>query len=251
MTPLRKKERSVYLAGEPEIVREFGEVCAASGFAVICAPGPRGSSSLPAGFRKTSAVPGSILLAAELTNTDRDRKRKNLTTLDASLPARIPLLTSAVTVTAGEQASWIQRPSRLVGFGAFPTLLGGPLVEVTVPLRTGQFSLDLAREFFARIGKEVSVVQDRVGLVMPRILCMLINEACFALTENIASPGDIDTAMKLGTNYPRGPVEWANLIGIGQVVSVLEALRNGTGEERYRLAPLLHQMSVGSGSWNK
>ncbi len=249
MTVLRSKRKSVYLAGEPEIVREFGEVCAAAGFGVICAPGPRGSSPLPPGFRRSAAVPVTVLAAAELTNTDRERKKKNLATLDTSLPARIPILTSAVTVTAGEQATWVRRPSRLIGFGAFPTLLGGPLVEVTVSLRTEQSSLELARQFFRQIGKEVSVVQDRVGLVMPRILCMLINEACFALTENIASPRDIDTAMKLGTNYPRGPVEWANLIGIGQVVSVLEALRKGTGEERYRLAPLLQQMSIEPGSW--
>lgn len=251
MTTHRERGKSVYVTGETELVREFGTRCAASGFAVVCAPGQKGAPPLPPGFRKSAAVPGSVMLAVELTNTDPARKRINLSMLDASLPARVPILTSAVTVTAGEQASWIQRPSRLVGFGAFPSLLGGPLVEVSVPAATDQAALDLTRQFFGKIGMEPSVVQDRAGLVMPRILCTLINEAFFALTENVANPRDIDTAMKLGTNYPRGPVEWANLIGIRQVVSVLEALRRETGEERYRLAPLLQQMSRDPGTWIK
>jgi 3-hydroxybutyryl-CoA dehydrogenase len=245
MTAARK---SVYLAGEPELVREFGEICAAAGYGVVCPPWPRGAPPLPAGFRKgAGGPPASVVAAAELTNTDPAKKRKNLSRIDAALPERVPLLTSAVTVSAGEQSGWVRRPSRLVGFGAFPTLLGGKLVEVTVSPSTAIPRLDLARQFFNGIGKEISVVQDRVGLVMPRILCSLINEAFFALTENIASPRDIDTAMKLGTNYPRGPVEWANLIGIRQVTAVLEALRAATGEERYRLAPLLQQMSNETG----
>ena len=125
------------------------------------------------------------------------------------------------------------------------------MLEVTASLRTDAASIAAAGSFLAGLGKETAVVQDRVGLVMPRILCMVINEACFALTEQIAQPSDIDTAMKLGTNYPKGPLEWANLIGIRQVVSVLEALRTATGEERYRVAPLLYQMSFESGPWKK
>lgn len=87
-------------------------------------------------------------------------------------------------------------------------------------------------------------------MVMPRILCMLINEAAFALMENIATPADIDTAMKLGTNYPFGPVEWADRIGIRTVVSILDAIYRETGEERYRTAPLLRHMAVGTRWWN-
>ena len=73
---------------------------------------------------------------------------------------------------------------------------------------------------------------------------MLINEAAFALMEEIASPADIDLAMKTGTGYPRGPIEWAGKIGIGQVVSVIRALHGELGEERYRLAPLLQMMAT-------
>ncbi len=250
MSVARVKTPSVHLSGDPELVREFGDLCVAAGFSVVCPPG-RGPTPAPPGFRKSASIPPSVTLGAELTNTDPARKRKNLAALDASLPARVPILTSAVTVSVGEQASWVQRPGRLIGFGAFPTLLGGPLAEVSVSLSTGTTSLETVGAFFRRLGKEVTVVQDRVGLVMPRILCSLINEAFFALTERIAAPGDIDTAMKLGTNHPRGPVEWANLIGIGQIVSTLNALKTSTGEERYRVAPLLLQMSLEPKTWKK
>jgi 3-hydroxybutyryl-CoA dehydrogenase len=76
-------------------------------------------------------------------------------------------------------------------------------------------------------------------MVMPRILCMLINEAYFAMMEGVADDAAIDTAMKLGTNYPRGPVEWARKIGLVHVVAVLHALQGYFGEDRYRCAPLL------------
>lgn len=251
MTASRKARGGVYITGEPDLVQEFGALCAGAGLRVVCAPPPRGSAPPYRGFRTSASVPRGTPVAVELTNADLARKKRNLTLLDAALPGGVPILSSAVTVTAGEQASWIQRPRRLVGIGAFPTLLGGNVLEMTASLRTDDASVAAASEFLAGIGKEVSVVQDRVGLVMPRILCTIINEACFALTEQIATPADIDTAMKLGTNYPRGPVEWANSIGIGQVVAVLRALRDATGEERYRLAPLLLQMSVDSGPWKR
>ena len=78
---------------------------------------------------------------------------------------------------------------------------------------------------------------------------MLINEASFALMENVAHPQDIDTAMKLGTNYPFGPIEWADKIGIPEVISVLEALYGDLKEERYRIAPLLRQLGTGKAWW--
>jgi 3-hydroxybutyryl-CoA dehydrogenase len=251
LTHPRRSPKGVYIAGEPELVREFGALCSAAGMPVVCPPSPRGSGAPPREFRTSSTVPRSVSAAVELTNTDNDRKKRNLAAIDGALPPSVPVLSSSVTVTAGEQATWVQRPRRLVGIGAFPTLLAGPLIEMTASMQSDAATIVAARAFLAGIGKEVSVVQDRVGLVMPRILCMLINEACFALTEQVASPADIDTAMKLGTNYPRGPLEWANSIGIRQVVALLDALKKATGEERYRVAPLLYQMSFESGSWKR
>jgi 3-hydroxybutyryl-CoA dehydrogenase len=71
---------------------------------------------------------------------------------------------------------------------------------------------------------------------------MIINEAAFALMDGVASAEDIDMAMKLGTNYPLGPLEWADRIGLDQVLSVLEGLQAEHGDDRYRAAPLLRQL---------
>jgi 3-hydroxybutyryl-CoA dehydrogenase len=79
-------------------------------------------------------------------------------------------------------------------------------------------------------------------MVTPRILFMIINEACYTLQEGTASKEDIDTSMKLGTNYPFGPFEWANKIGIKHVYETLEAIYLDTHDERYKVCPLLKTM---------
>ena len=233
------------MTGETALIRELGEACLASGFRVAFRTNA-GEESIPskAGFRRAAAIPRGVSFAAELTNTDPALKKGNLEGLDRKLRPSVLLLTSSVTVSAGEQAGWVRHPERLVGIGALPTLLSNRLVELAPGFSTARAAISQAGEFFAEIGKEIAVVQDRTGMVMPRILCMLVNEAAFALMEEIASPSDIDLAMKLGTNYPRGPVEWAGKIGIGQVVSVLRAIHDELGEERYRIAPLLQMMST-------
>jgi 3-hydroxybutyryl-CoA dehydrogenase len=83
------------------------------------------------------------------------------------------------------------------------------------------------------------VVVDRVGLVTPRVICMIINEAFYTVQEGTASKKDIDIAMKLGTNYPLGPFEWAKKIGIENVYLVLDSVYKDTKDERYKICPLL------------
>jgi 3-hydroxybutyryl-CoA dehydrogenase len=75
-------------------------------------------------------------------------------------------------------------------------------------------------------------------------MCRIINEAAFAVTEDIASPQDIDMVLKLGVHFPLGPLEWADQIGMKQVYAVLTALYRDVQEERYRVSPLLKQMAI-------
>jgi 3-hydroxybutyryl-CoA dehydrogenase len=72
-------------------------------------------------------------------------------------------------------------------------------------------------------------------------VCQIVNETAFAVTAGVASGEDIDTAMRLGFNYPRGPVEWAEAIGLDNVLAVLDGLWSERREERYRAAPLLRR----------
>ncbi len=83
--------------------------------------------------------------------------------------------------------------------------------------------------------------KDRVGMISPRILFMIINEACYTVQEGTANIRDIDTGMKLGTNYPYGPFEWADKIGITDVFETLHALHEDTKDERYKISPLLKE----------
>jgi 3-hydroxybutyryl-CoA dehydrogenase len=80
------------------------------------------------------------------------------------------------------------------------------------------------KEVFTTLGWSYTVVPDVVGLITPRVISMIINEAYFALEQQVASVEDINVAMKLGTNYPYGPFEWANIIGLENINSLLEKL---------------------------
>jgi 3-hydroxybutyryl-CoA dehydrogenase len=78
--------------------------------------------------------------------------------------------------------------------------------------------------------------------VLERVVAQLVNEACFAVEEGVAEPADIDSAMRLGLNHPRGPFEWAREIGAERIEAILDAL-GGDTDERYRVAPLLRRLA--------
>ena len=87
------------------------------------------------------------------------------------------------------------------------------------------------------MNKKMSIVKDEPGLIAARITAMIINEAYFALGDNVSTKSDIDIAMKLGTNYPFGPFEWAAVIGLSNIITLLEQL--ATSDHRYLPATML------------
>src|SRR5262249_12881695 len=130
-------------------------------------------------------------------------------------------------------------------FVALPDLAGAAVVELARGPTTPAAELSAAGRHFAALGKHVEcVLADPPGLVLGRILCQLVNEASFALGEGIGSAPDIDTAMRLGFNWPRGPFEWAEEIGAARIVAALDALHGLLGEERYRVAPELRRRAA-------
>ncbi len=230
---------AVFIAGESPLAEEYASACIAAGMRVSLRLNARSGTKFPAGAMRRTRPGTKETIALELTNTSREIKRRNLAEIDRALPRGVPILTASAATTVAEQTLWVRAPERLIGLGALPSLLRGGLVEIAPSLTAGKEAVDEAHRFFNDLGKEASVVQDSPGMVLPRILCMLVNEASFALGERIARRVDIDTAMKLGTHYPMGPLEWGTRIGLGHVRAVLEGLRREYGEERYRTAPLL------------
>lgn len=88
-----------------------------------------------------------------------------------------------------------------------------------------------AQEVFSFFQKKLEWVPDEIGFITPRVVSMIINEAFIALKEGVSTKGEIDTAMKLGTNYPYGPFEWAEKIGVEKIKSLLDKL--SMQEKRY------------------
>jgi 3-hydroxybutyryl-CoA dehydrogenase len=117
-----------------------------------------------------------------------------------------------------------------------------PVQMTNLPFKrsTGFIPPDLSRDFVARSGLHVE--DDQQAEIISRVLAMIMNEASFAVGEAVASVRDIDTAMRLGTNYPKGPLRWADEIGLDVVLAVLASLRESLGEERYRPSPILWQL---------
>jgi 3-hydroxybutyryl-CoA dehydrogenase len=124
----------------------------------------------------------------------------------------------------------------LFGFAGLPTLINRGVLEVSVLNKTDEAILSRT---CSALGTLYQLVEDRVGLVTPRIICMIINEAYYTVQEGTATRDDIDKAMKLGTNYPYGPFEWCERMGVHNVYEVLEAVYNDTRDERYKVCQLL------------
>lgn len=126
--------------------------------------------------------------------------------------------------------------AKIFGFNGLPTFLNRPILEVSL-LKPEDISH--LKRLCEALKTEFLVVDDRVGLVTPRVICMIINEAYYTVQEGTAAREDIDKAMKLGTNYPFGPFEWCQRIGIKHVYELLEAVFEDTKDERYKICPLL------------
>ncbi|MBN1397017.1 MAG: hypothetical protein JXA06_03195 [Bacteroidetes bacterium] len=247
----KTEKAHVYIVGEAPMVEQYAEICIAHGYSVsISWNEPYSKNHNPVNSKITVAgsVPKNTSIAIELTNIDISAKKNNLEKLAKALPETAPIISSSINITATEQSAWITGKHRLVGIAALPTIIDRPAVEVAPTIYTPKETLEVISHFFRTTGKEIEIVQDRIGMVLPRILCQIINESAFAITEDIAAPEDIDKAMMLCMQFPQGPIKWAEQIGLDQVYAVLSALHSDLHEERYRIAPILKQMAS-TGVW--
>ncbi len=130
-----------------------------------------------------------------------------------------------------------------IGFHALAPLEKANLVELTRGRDASAVAAGRAERFFNALGKHVVWVGDAPGLVLGRIVCQLVNEAAFSLGEGVGSAEDIDLGMVLGLSHPRGPLHWADEIGVDHVLAVLDGLCDEYREERYRAAPALRRLA--------
>lgn len=147
--------------------------------------------------------------------------------------------TSSISITA--IAAQTKRPSDVVGMHFMNPVPVMKLVEGIRGLRTSDTTFAAMRALAESMGKTVVEARDYPGFAVNRILMPMINEAVYALYEGVASIEDIDTAMKLGTNQPMGPLALADFIGLDTCLAIMNVLHDGLGDTKYRACPLLRQ----------
>ena len=143
------------------------------------------------------------------------------------------IIVNAVTGTLDEL------PGNFIRINGWPTFLKRSLVEAS---GTNEDRKEKAEKIFLVFNKTIEWVPDIPGFITPRVISMIINEAYFTLSEKVSSKENIDTAMKLGTNYPYGPFEWGEKIGLKNIYDLLTRLT--ITNSRYEPAALLKKQAL-------
>lgn len=167
-------------------------------------------------------------------------KRTVFETLDRYAPDRCVFATNTSTMSPTEIASFTKRPERVMAMHFFNPVHRMPLVELARGLETSDETVAICETVAQQMGKETVVIQEFPGFVTSRISALVGNEAFYMLQEGLGTPEEIDKAIKLGLNYPMGPFELGDLVGLDTRLNNLRYLHEKLGE-KYRPAPLLEQ----------
>jgi 3-hydroxybutyryl-CoA dehydrogenase len=161
--------------------------------------------------------------------------------LDQTLPSSTILASNTSSISLTHLAAATKRPDRVIGmhFMNPPPLM--PLVEVILAEETSNSTNLAVLQMIEKLRKTPVSSKDSPGFIVNRILMPMINEAIYAVYDKVATPQDIDTAMKLGTNQPMGPLELADFIGLDTCLSIMRVLHQGFADDKYRPCPLLEE----------
>jgi 3-hydroxybutyryl-CoA dehydrogenase len=179
--------------------------------------------------------------AIEAVTENEELKKKIFKDLDQVVRPGGLLATNTSSIPITRIASTTKRPESVIGMHFMNPVPIMALVEIIRGAATSDETYAQTKAMAEKMGKTTVVSKDFPGFIVNRVLIPMLNEACFALAEGIASVEDIDTAMKLGTNVPMGPLTLADFIGLDTVLSIAEVLHKGLGDSKYRPSPLLRQ----------
>jgi 3-hydroxybutyryl-CoA dehydrogenase len=172
----------------------------------------------------------------------REVKRQIFARLDELTRPEVILASNTSSISITELGAATGRPERVVGMHFMNPVPLMRLVEVIRGLATSDETAAAVVALAEKLGKTPVEAQDYPGFISNRILCPMINEAIYALMEGVGTAEAIDTVMKLGMNHPMGPLELADLIGLDVILSIMEVLHEGLGDDKYRPCPLLRRM---------
>lgn len=180
-------------------------------------------------------------LVIEAVTEKPDLKFEIFRQLDDACPSHTLLASNTSSISITAIAAQTRRPTQVAGMHFMNPVPVMKLIEGIRGLQTSDATFQSVRHFAEQMGKTFVESKDQPGFAVNRILMPMINEAITALHEGIASIEDIDTAMKLGTNQPMGPLTLADFIGLDTCLAIMEVLHHGLGDSKYRPSPLLRQ----------
>jgi len=169
-----------------------------------------------------------------------DLKLQLFAAIDRLAPAAAIIASNTSALSITEMAGSLKDPGRVAGMHFFNPVHKMKLIEIVRALESRPETLEAIEDVSRRMGKETVLVRESPGFITTRVNASIGNEAFYMLMEGVASPRDIDKALKLGLNHPMGPFELVDLVGLDTRLSILEYLHRSLGE-KYRPCPLLAQ----------
>ena len=183
-----------------------------------------------------------VQLCVEAVTENLEVKTRVFEAADSRLPADAILASNTSSISITVLAAKTKRADRVIGMHFMNPVPLMKLVEVIRGNDTSDATAESVTAWSEGLGKTPVLANDYPGFVANRILMPMINEAAFALMEGVATREAIDEIMKLGMNHPMGPLTLADFIGLDVCVSILDVLKEGLGDDKYRACPFMRRL---------
>lgn len=178
-------------------------------------------------------------LVVEAATENEALKLKIFADLCPKLKPEAILVSNTSSISITKLAAVTDRPDRFAGVHFFNPVPLMALVEIIPGLATSDATKAALHAFAAKLGKTAIEAADAPAFIVNRVLCPMLNEAIFALGDGVGSVADIDAGLKLGANHPMGPLTLADFVGLDTLLAIMRVMQDGTGDPKYRPAPLL------------
>ena len=185
------------------------------------------------------ALFGDADLVIEAATENEAIKREIFKKLCPALKKEALVASNTSSISITRLGASTDRPEKFIGMHFMNPVPVMQLVEIIRGIATSNDTYEAIRDLTAKLGKTSATAEDFPAFIVNRILLPMINEAVYTLYEGVGSVESIDTAMKLGTNHPMGPLELADFIGLDTCLAVMHVLYDGLSDSKYRPCPLL------------